>query len=506
MRVVCATALAAALAAAGVSAQGTIDHLEFVDAPQLVQCGHNPAFRVTLNPVDANRQLVPVSMTVDQAKKNFTINQDGGVIKPFYVRMIASDDGSGAKQESYVMLLLDTSGSMNRIVAGTQMTRFEAAKEAIRRSLRNLNEGVDHVAVVPFDSHHVVERIKNASFDATRDGIERQLQGIPRPDTKLNNTALYTAMVEGLPVLRDRAGANAALLVILTDGVNEVGFPNDDPGLLGNEGLGVAKARAAEARTPVTTVGFGLDNPLGRKALSELAWPSSDSYYDAATNPNRLQEIFESTRRKLTNRIQMTFQPIQNSKDQLAGKTIQFHVELKSGQSVAATRLEPPWNAPAMAAPVYDANCSPAEEKALIMTPGPDGPRSPDTPDILKRLVIFGTLGLVLAAFWFGAPRFVWPDAYVTRPTLPSMPSTPNIPGVQVSPVSPGSIRQSSPGATSYGSQAPRPETSVRLPPRNMARPAAPPRQPSRPPDTDPGRQPNDETVYRPPDKRFKND
>jgi Mg-chelatase subunit ChlD len=504
MRVLFAAVLAVALAAVGVSAQGAIDHLEFLSAPQLVQCGYRPAFRVTLNPVDANRQLVPVSMTVDQAKKNFTINQDGGVIKPFYVRMIASDDGSGAKQENFVMLLLDTSGSMNRIVPGTQMTRFEAAKEAIRRSLRSLNEGADHVAVVPYDSHHVVERIKNATFDATRDGIERQLQAIPRPDTKLNNTALYTAMVEGLPVLRDRAGANAALLVILTDGVNEVGFPNDDPGLLGNEGLAVARARAAEARTPVTTVGFGLDNPLGRKALSELAWPNSDSYYDAATNPNRLQEVFEGTRRKLTNRIQMTFQPIQESKDQLAGKTVQFHVELKTGQSVAATRLEPTWNAPAMASPVYEANCSPAEEKALIdHLPGPTGPA---LPPIGPRLVILATLALVLAAFWFGAPRLVWPDAYVTRPTLPPMPSTPNVPGVQVSPFSPGSMRQPSPGATSYGTPAPRPETSVRLPPRNMARPGAPSRQPPRSPDTDAGRHASDETVYRPPDKRFKND
>src|SRR5262249_20356773 len=161
--------------------------------------------------------------------------------------------------------------------------------------------------------------------DATRDGIERQIQAIPRPDTNLNNTALYSAIYEALPILRERAASGTPVsLVVFTDGVNDVGHPQDDRGLLGNEGLAMTKARAAEAGVPWTTAGSGRDGAGGRRALGERAWPTADNYYNAATNPNRLQEIFESTRRKLTNRIQMTFRPTETAREQLAAKTLPF--------------------------------------------------------------------------------------------------------------------------------------------------------------------------------------
>src|SRR5262249_6191851 len=143
-------ALTAVLAA---TAQSPIDHLEFAAAPQLVQCDHHPAFRVTLNAVSATRQPVGVPMTEEQAKANFTIEQGATTAPPFYVKLL--DSGDAAPQATYFMLLLDTSGSMNELVSPGR-TRFDAAKDAVRRSVAKMNEGVDHIAIVPFDSHQVV--------------------------------------------------------------------------------------------------------------------------------------------------------------------------------------------------------------------------------------------------------------------------------------------------------------------------------------------------------------
>jgi len=513
MRNAAAFGLAALLATARVHAQGPIDHLEFLEAPRLVQCGRTPAFRVTLNAVNTARQLVPISMTEEQALKNFSVTQGGTPARLFYVRL--SDGGERAIARRYFMLLLDTSGSMNRLVANGR-TRFDAAKAAVRRSLQSLDEGADFVSIVPFDSHRVAERIRSARFDATREGIERQLQAIPAPDTQANNTALYSAIVEALPLMREKAAAGELVsLVVFTDGENDVGHPGDDRGLLGSEGLTIAKARVAEARVPMTTVGFNLSSPAGQRALSELAWPTIDNYYDASTNPQKLGDIFELTRRKLANRIELTFLPVQRSKEALAGQTLQFHVDVNTNQGTASSRMEPTWNAPAMATPVYDANCTTPEEVARARIEAP----APATPAILQRLLILAMLGCVLALLWFGAPRLVWPERYVTKPVLPSanlamsgsgpsvsmnsgMRPSVNYPSVNYPNVSSPNVNVSYPNVN-YPSVS-RPETSVRLPPRGAARPVGQPRRdPARPPDTDAPRHSTDETVYRPPNKRF---
>ena len=75
-------------------------------------------------------------------------------------------------------MLIDISGSMNRPVA-TGQTRFEAAKAAISSFLEGFQDGVDRVAVVPFESHHVESTIRSARF-ATTPG-RRPLQQHPSP-------------------------------------------------------------------------------------------------------------------------------------------------------------------------------------------------------------------------------------------------------------------------------------------------------------------------------------
>src|SRR5262249_52313829 len=151
-----------------------------------------------------------------------------------------------------------TSGSMNaRVNEGG--TRFTQAKNAVRQSLDRFKDGVDHFAVVPFDSHNVVGRIRGAAFQTTRQGIEAQIEAIPIPNTRANNTALYSAVNEALPILKEKSDAGyVASLVVFTDGFNDVNHPGDDPGLLGDEGLNIVRDAALKNKVPITTVGFGI--------------------------------------------------------------------------------------------------------------------------------------------------------------------------------------------------------------------------------------------------------
>jgi hypothetical protein len=425
-----AASFAALLALPAASAAQTVDHLEILAPPKLTRCSNSlPYFRVVVNAVDATGKPVSLGVSAADARKYFQVTER---TTPHTVRYVGLGEGSTTSAASssgggsYVMLLLDTSGSMNARVEGG--TRFTQAKAAVRQAIANFNEGVDHFAVVPFDSHNVVSRIRGAQFQTTRQGIEAQLDAIPEPDTKANNTAIYSAVNEALPVLRDQSEKNGgalAQLVVFSDGANDVGHPGDDKGLLGPEGFNIVRDAAQASKIAITTVGFGIrGNVQLETVLKSIAWPTSESYYDVESSPERLKAVFSTVLRKLSDRIPILYGPVRKSRDELAGQPIPFTVRYVRDK-IAAAAPEQMWNPPAVGVPVAEVDCSRAEITVLTT----EEPPPPQTDPTLRRLMIFGLFALVLAALWFAAPRFAWPEAYIPRPHIPTAPSLPPIAG-----------------------------------------------------------------------------
>jgi hypothetical protein len=423
-----AACLAALLALPAVSAAQAIDRLDVLDPPRLTSCDARPLFRIVVNAVDAGGQPVPLGFSQEDAKKYFRVFEGRNQREIVYIDFAGSAGSAGEagarSTGSYVILLLDTSGSMNaRVPEGG--TRFTQAKAAVRQSLTNFNEGVDHLAVVPFDSHNVVSRIRNAAFQTTRQGIEAQIEAIATPDTRANNTALYSAVNEALPILKEKSDAGSFVsLVVFSDGANDVNHPGDDPGLLGPEGLNVVRDAALRNKVPITTVGFGVRGIVAAEsALKAIAWPSRDGYYDVESNPGRLKEVFANLLRNLTTRIPILFGPVRSSRDQLAGQPAFFTVRFDKGETKAASR-DQGWNPPAVGVPVQETKCTNAETAWLIRHPLPI---ETDTPTPVRRLGIFGLFAFFLACAWFAAPRFVWPSAYITKPVVPYVPIPPGM-------------------------------------------------------------------------------
>jgi hypothetical protein len=514
-RTVIAGLLGALLLVAPAFAQ--VDHLEVLQTPQLLACDSRPFFRIAVSAVDAERRPVGVPLGNGDPRALFAVSDGDRVHKTVYVEAPGS---TSTTLGTYVLVLFDTSGSMNlRLPSG--QSRFVAAKAAIRQSLANFADGVDFMAVVPFDSHNVAGRISSARFESTRAAVEAQIESLPQPQPD-GNTALYSAVLDALPKLKEHMDTSAAVsLILFTDGENDVGHPKDDKLLLGNDGLDQVKEQAKLLRVPITTVGFGVSgNAAAQIALRGMAFPTADNYYDASTNPQLVTEIFKSTRQKMSERFTIVFGPVGERRDQLTASNLQFKVKVKAGDRLVSSRLEPTWEAPAVGAPVASTQCTAAEARAIAqLSDCKDCPAPPPGPPI--RLIIFIFFAGLLAGLWFGAPRLMWPESYVPRPNLsayvPAMPPgvpQPNMPPPRMPqqrppqfdaprpPVMGGAAERPRGGSTPAASSGSLPrgaQPTIVVPPRGQAG-APSSRTPPRAPEP-PSRQTGDETIYQPPPK-----
>lgn len=473
-----------------------VDHLEFADKPRLVECKDQPCFRVLLNAVDAQGQPAAVSLDSSDPQKWVSVWEGTQKHNVFYLRSLS---GEIASRGTYTMILLDTSGSMIRRLPGTNVTRFEAAKQALRRYLSHFQPGVDRLAVVPFESHQVASRIRNAVFSETTTAVHSQIALLPEPQLK-NNTALLTAIYEALPVLKKYKDAGYEVsLTVLTDGKNDVSGATDDRGLLVASDFHRVWQRADEMRIQIVTIGFGERGAsFDEKALRALAWPSESNYYYAG-DQDRLEQIFGAAREKLTNRMQLAFGPVRPDKNQLSGQSLLFRVFLVTkNEQKLESRDEPAWSSPAIGSPSYEGGLDRDELAAFIARPMDQVAGNPFLSRLIWRSVITGVFACILAFLWFGLPRFIWPERYAQFPTMPAQarvarPSVPSMP--------------SAPSALSAERYVPRPPDAIRaaqaaIPPRRET-PPAPPRQekpPERPAGTPPAPQPaaGDQTVFMP--------
>ncbi|HEX8829568.1 MAG TPA: vWA domain-containing protein [Longimicrobium sp.] len=292
-----------------------------------------------------------------------------------------------------ILALVDVSGSMAG--AGLEHTR-----SALRTFLRDLSGSAAEVAVAPFGSRDVAAGIQAARFGTPAEA-EAQLDRLPAP---AGNTGLYSAVQAGVELLAGRLRAapeKEVALLVLTDGRNDVGKPEDEPGLLaGAEGRERAVDAVRRSGVPVWVVGIG--SGVDQAELAALAGPLGRAHVGASDSV-RLARTLGEIRGALATKRAVTAVLPASSRSRLArGEAV---VRVESGALFESRDFR--WRPPLMALPAF----------AGVATPSRPLVTAADEPRTNVRLVtaFFATL---LALLWWVVPALIWP---VQRPLQPAV-------------------------------------------------------------------------------------
>ncbi len=297
---------------------------------------------------------------------------------------------ANAARPLVLLVLFDVSGSMAG--EGMQQTR-----SALRAFLRGL--GASEVAVAPFGSRDVTAGIRGARF-GTPAQAEVGMDGLPAP---AGNTGLYSAVATGAEVLAARLGAapNRArgVLLVLTDGRNDVGHPGDDPGLLaGPQGRERAVDAVRRGGVPVWMVGIG--NGVDAGELAALAGPMGTPY-TVAFDPVRLGRTLGELRGSLASTQQVTAVLPADARARLARGEAAIRVEHAVGGTAGPPHTAR-WRPPLMALPAFAGVASPSRPLAALAA-------MRDEPPAGGTLPVYAILAALLAVLWWIVPPLIWP-------------------------------------------------------------------------------------------------
>jgi Ca-activated chloride channel family protein len=190
------------------------------------------------------------------------------------------------KDRSQVMLVIDTSGSMQ--ATDVQPTRLDAARNAAHSLIDSL-PGNASVGLIGFSATAYVVAPLTGDHGAVIDSLQYlQARG-------------GTAIGDGLNLALDQLGVTASgpqsrppsMVVLLTDGVSNAGSAPQD-----------AADRAAAAHIPVETIGVGTRNGgvfvrgqdvggVDEQALQAIAQTTSGKYF-FAVDTSQLQSIYST--------------------------------------------------------------------------------------------------------------------------------------------------------------------------------------------------------------------
>ena len=367
----------------------------------------SPCFTVGISPVDEKGAPIGVLLPPqDRLTKAISIQTSSGKLTPFYVR--ASAGASAIAHPNVVLIEMDISGSMNQEVS-PGVSRFAAARRAIADYLASMQDGVDEVAIVPFESHHVVPTLQAAVFASKREQAIAQLQALPEPGAK-NNTALYQAVFTGVDVLDgelarlEKGGASRSnitpQLIVMTDGKNEVSR-GDDPALLdGPLGLEQSSAKVHAAGFDVVGIGFGNPSEIDADALRK-----SSTRFFLASDPLQLAQAFRSSTPLHPSALEVAFLAPGSDRQSLAACNSQFVISLHllDGRTLVSPQVE--YVPPAMAMPLYSGHISYEALQALAAF---EPPAISGWSTVLRGLLVFAGLSVLLLLLWFWVPRIVW--------------------------------------------------------------------------------------------------
>ena len=399
------------LAAGQASAQDV--RLEYAGKPRLIDCEGQPCFRLVISAVDPQGQPVAVD---DRATFRVIRGEDEVPIIFKGAARIAPRQSEGqaaarSQARRVWLVLFDTSGSMNERLSGRD-TKYVIARRQLDRLLSTFQDGADQMAIAPFDSRRVAERIRLAQFETTRTAIAQQMDGLqPRMQ---GNTALFSAVTEALQKVRPFASGDAQVsIVVFTDGKNDVGHAGDDPGLLsGDVGLRAAAALAAEVGVSIYTIGYGSPGvSFDEAALQALKFPATSSNYFSVSDEARLTQVFDSIVKKDAELITLLVGPLAVRREQLSGQSVTFAVTSGrlSGES-------PVWLGNPLAPPAFEGAMTRSERETWVKSRRPEA--GTPLPPVLMRMIVLFVYGGLLAALWFGVPRMIWPDRYIPKPAM----------------------------------------------------------------------------------------
>lgn len=370
-----------------------------------------PCFRVGVIPVGSDGQPAGVFLPPeDRLRQAVSIETSSGALTPFYVK--AAEGRNASARPHIVLVAVDISGSMNE-QAGQGMSRFVAARQAIANYLSMMQEGIDEVAIVPFESHHVVPTLQSAVFTANRSQAIAQLDALPEPSAK-NNTALYQAVFSGVNALDaeidrlEKKGISRAnlipQLIVMTDGKNEVAKGDDDNLLDGPLGLQQAAEKAQASGFDVVGIGFGDPAAIDADALKRLS-----THFFLATDSAQLLQAFRSSTKPPSSSLSIAFLAPGADRAALAATNLSITVTLKllDGRILRSTPTT--YIAPAMGMPLYQGRVDYDELSALTSV---QPPASSGWSAVLRSVLILGGLGVVVVLLWFWIPRLVWRGEY----------------------------------------------------------------------------------------------
>jgi hypothetical protein len=390
---------------------------ELIDKVRLYQCwpdSERPCFRIKLNMVDLYRNILRVPVLGQkQAIQQIKVFEGNTQLEVAHVSL----GFEGGKPRRFSILLVDVSGSMlDSAVRGISIqearlkgkTKFQAMKEACWRFAGDYDDGVDQMVVIPFDSRQVVAGVEEATFCASKESLGKQINGLCWPRTDAN-TGLYSAVQAAIvrlskareEAIKDGCLDPRCLLVVMTDGMNDVDYPGDDPNLL--KDFGSVKDLAERIEIPIVTVGFGDADRIDLESLENLAWPPAAGHYLRASNPEELIRAFQKARSIQLQQLQITFLPRQTVRGQLIRKhefSVRFDVDSKNKMKGVYS-----WMPSGLVAPPFE-GLLPLEERPSEMTGSVLG----------KWLVTYwGTLVLLSALLyilWFKVPPLIWADEH----------------------------------------------------------------------------------------------
>jgi Mg-chelatase subunit ChlD len=377
-----------------------------------------PYFHAELKFADSSKVKLPVR--ADELQKRIKVREAGSLFvregKDFIPFKVSNRSIEGKLD---LMLLFDLSGSMITGNLGSR-TRLEAAKDAGMVLLNNFRPG-DRIAIAPFESHDVKAKIENAPFVENREDAQAQIENLEaRRD---GNTALYSATIFALERLqRLKKTDRQYMLVILTDGKNDL-RPGDDPELLRRKDdldSVIRKLRETNIQTFTIGVGDGAD----ADALKEMVYPRENKgQYTSATDTESLGKFLASAKQSLTEQIGILFYLRHRDYHTLQSLNLKVRIETLDGQILQGFI---PWNCRAAAGCTPDKNLAP--EEVRLLTDRSDAPQPPGAQwkELLWLLFKFAIAMGILAALWYGIPKLVWP--------VPSLPHIPLRQGMKLPP------------------------------------------------------------------------
>lgn len=300
--------------------------------PTLVRCAEKHAmscFAVTLRrPIGSAAAM----RAVDTARAHWEGDASATrLIGPGFVRL-----GFDSTRKIRLLLAVDVSGSMKG--EGIAFTR-----SALRSFLSALPTTGIEVALVPFESRAVAASFATVKFVVPTEAVA-QLEKLPAPLS--GNTALYTAIAEGLRVL-DRPGAvdGATVLVVLTDGVNDVGHARDDVGLLGGQsGRDQAQQLIASSKHQIWLVGAGAG--VDGAELKALAGTRANATV-VAMDPGALVALLSQIRMSLATQYTLVYGVPSSVATHLGRRPLRITIR---GDSTLLSR----WRPPLLAGPLFD--------------------------------------------------------------------------------------------------------------------------------------------------------